>query len=147
MYGHLNILSICWCCFVRLVRLKNEGVLRRLLLNTWPPRIPNVQISWVRVTLADMSPILYMFGLGAVLGAAILLMERLHWRLRKGGSGGQTISRHIASATQLLHNLRYNFASSPVTPTNPWETKYTDWNRNDTTNNLHHRPRDKTHYQ
>jgi len=127
-YFRLCLIAIVPACF-RLVRLKNEGVLRRLLLTTWPPRIPNVQTSWVRVTLSDISPILYMFGLGVILGVIFLTAERIHKKINKS----KIPSMH--SANQLLDNMKSDFNAT----TDHWKTRYTDW----TQASLHYRGKEK----
>lgn len=60
-----------------ILMMRNDGIIMRLLLNSWPPHIPTVQASWVRVTLADISPILYMFSLGAILALFFLMAEKV----------------------------------------------------------------------
>lgn len=73
--------------------MKNEGVIKRIYMNAWPDGIPKVSTNWVKVTISDISPILYLFMIGAGLSVVFLILERIRAfitkREIKGGSGGK----------------------------------------------------------
>lgn len=63
--------------------MKNEGILNRLFLTSRPQGIPTVQATWVRVTLSDISPILYMFASGVIAGCIVLYFEKVFQQIQK----------------------------------------------------------------
>ena len=63
--------------------MKNEGVIHRIYLNNWPPSIPKIKSSWLRVTISDISSVIYLFVIGVILGIIILTLEKLFFIVTK----------------------------------------------------------------